>query len=270
MLLSECCRQLLHYFCVLVSRRLDDTKVEFGRNAKSEDSIYIGPHNFQVEQSLEKLLEVEKADVHNLDVEVLQVNLQLRHQLLVLHVLHMIIFELLGLVSIFLHAFDVVDGLLLHASYPPELVAFCVLGIEVLLTVGDYSWLIHQLFMLFLLLLELLVYLLVDLLLTESILVSMLPQDGQGSLLPGLKVISVKVQQSIHVSALKLLNFLFVYYHQDGSHDLRAMGVHEHIFSDFLFVNHIPQVLLHERWTIFLSKLIQLVFYFCLLVHYLF
>jgi hypothetical protein len=87
-----------------------------------------------MEEGLEKFLEVEEANVHNLDIQVLQINLQLALELLVFHVLDVVVLELLAEESIFLHNFDVVDRLLLHAGYSPQLVAIWVLRVKVPVT----------------------------------------------------------------------------------------------------------------------------------------
>jgi len=86
MLLSEHVCQLLHYLCVRVSRWLDDAHEELRRNTKPQNSIDESPHDLQMEQSLEKLLEIMLAHVHHLQIQVLQVKLQLSLQFLVLSV----------------------------------------------------------------------------------------------------------------------------------------------------------------------------------------
>jgi len=62
-----------------------------------------------MEKCLEKFLEIEEADVHDLDIQVLQINLQLTLELLIFHVLDVVVLKLLAKESIFLHNFDVVD-----------------------------------------------------------------------------------------------------------------------------------------------------------------
>ena len=95
MLLCKCGGEFLHYFGILVSTWLDDTKEKLWWNTESKHTVHIRSHDFQMEESLEKLLEVEVANVHGLDIKVFQVYCELRLQLLVFHVLHVIILELL-------------------------------------------------------------------------------------------------------------------------------------------------------------------------------
>ena len=109
MFLCESCRQFLHYFGVLVSSWLDDTQEKLRWNTESENAVHICPHDFKMEQCLEQFLEIEEANVHNLDIEVFQIDLQLALELLVLHVLNMIVFEQLTEEASFLHAFNVID-----------------------------------------------------------------------------------------------------------------------------------------------------------------
>jgi hypothetical protein len=161
-----------------------------------------------MDKGLEKFLEVEGAHIHDLDIQVLEVHLQLRLELLVLHVLHMIIFELLRKESILLHALYVIDGLLLHAGNSPELIAIWIFGVQVLLTLWDHSRLIHHLLMGCLLDCELLLDQLVGLFLGDTLLMALLLQDGQCALLPTLEVALVKVEQDLHVGALELVDLL--------------------------------------------------------------
>jgi len=50
-----------------------------------------------------------EVDAHDLDIQVLQINLQLTLELLIFHVLDVVVLKLLAKESIFLHNFDVVD-----------------------------------------------------------------------------------------------------------------------------------------------------------------
>ena len=119
MLFSEDVCQFLHYLCVRVSSWLDDAHEELWRNAKPQNTIDESPHDLQMEQSLEKLLEIMLAHIHHLHVQVLQVKLQLSLQLKVLSIQTFVMSELLTLEAIFLHHFDVIDSLLLHAHNSP-------------------------------------------------------------------------------------------------------------------------------------------------------
>jgi hypothetical protein len=77
MILSKRCGQFLHYFCILVACWLDDAQEELGWNTKPEHSVDVCPHNLEMQQRLEQFLEVEKAYVHNLDIKVSEIHLQL-------------------------------------------------------------------------------------------------------------------------------------------------------------------------------------------------
>ena len=109
MLLCKSRCQFLHYFGVIVPPWLDDAQEEFRWNSEPKHTVHICPHDFEMEECLEKFLEIEEADVHDLDIQVLQINLQLTLELLIFHVLDVVVLKLLAKESIFLHNFDVVD-----------------------------------------------------------------------------------------------------------------------------------------------------------------
>ena len=170
MLLCKSCCQFLHYLGILVTSRLNDTHEELGWNAESEHAINISSHDFEMHQCLEELRKVEEANIHDLDVQVPQINLELRVQLLILCVLVGVVFKLLANKAAFLEHFHVIDDLLLHASHSPELVTIWVLCVQVLFTVGHNAWLHHHLLMSSFPCCEFLVDNLVHLLLAHSLL----------------------------------------------------------------------------------------------------
>jgi hypothetical protein len=61
----------------LVSSWLNDSQEKLRRNTESKNSVDICPHDFEMEKSLEKFLEIEEANIHDLDIQVLQIDLQL-------------------------------------------------------------------------------------------------------------------------------------------------------------------------------------------------
>jgi len=126
------------------------------------------------------------------------------------------------------------------------LVALWVLGVEVLVTEGHNSWLNHHLLLGFLSISELQLNLFVGLFLIDTFLMSLLLKNGEGSSLPTFEIALIIIEKNTHVGTFELFDFLFVYYHENGGHNFRAMCIHEHALGNLLFIDNISKVLLHE------------------------
>jgi hypothetical protein len=110
--------------------------------------------------------------------------------------------------------------LLLHAGNSPELVALGVLGVEVLVTHGHNSRMYHHHIVGSLFLSEFLLNQFVGLVLRDSICMSLLLKNGEGSLLPILLIVLVIVKENAHVRIFELFDFFFVDNNKDGGHDI--------------------------------------------------
>jgi hypothetical protein len=82
-------------------------------------------------------------------------------------------------------------------------------------------------------------------------------------------VVEVFLQQKI-VRISELLDFFLGHDHQHGCQHLRAVGVHEQLLPDLIFVHQVPQVFLEEGRAVFLDQGCQLVLDFVLLLQQLF
>ena len=143
MLFCECCGQFAHYFLVSISLWLEYTHEELWWDTESEYTIDESSHDLQMEETIEELLEVEVAHVHDLHVVVLQINLQLREVLLVLQVLFTVEIEHSRLISVLLEDSNEVSSLFLHNSQSPKLVSIWVCLIQELVAAWNNSWHVH-------------------------------------------------------------------------------------------------------------------------------
>lgn len=193
MLLGKSGGQFVHYLSIRFSSWLDNTHEELWWDTESKDTINESSHDLQVEKSIEQLLEVVEAGVHDLHVIRVLVSLKFGEKLHVLVVLITVEIEKSRLESILFENSYIVSSLISHDSDSPELVSIWVIMSQVLVTIWNNTWHVHKLFMLLELELE---FLLNNCFLLLFILNSGVREDHLlGSLLPVFKIILVEIDQ---------------------------------------------------------------------------
>ena len=174
---------------------------------------------------MEQLLEIMLGHLPGLNLNVFEVNLQLRLQRYVLSVKFLVVVEQLPEEPIFLHDLDVVSGLLPHAHNSKQLVSVLVFLPQELLAVRNYSGLVHELLVLSFLVREFLLNDGIELFIGQVFsLWLLLNSDGSlGSLLPLLKIVFVKFRKPSDVGLGEFVDVLLWNYDKDCDEHIDAL-----------------------------------------------
>lgn len=114
MLLGKVSLQRISDFAVLSLIPLHDRDREFGWDSESQDAIYEDPHDLEMDQGLEQLVEVSFTFLQQLHVQSVQLDSQLRLLFLLFHIALRVAVEDLSVEVILFQYSHVVVDLLLH------------------------------------------------------------------------------------------------------------------------------------------------------------